>query len=214
MLNVKRGRAFELKEVSDSGSIAGYGSVFGNVDQGFDVVEPGAFDKTLKERGLPKMLWGHDFQLPPIGKWETAKEDDYGLLLKGKLNLDMQLGNEVHSALKMETLEGLSIGYITEDADFDRHGVQHLKEVVLFEVSVVTFPMNELARVDSVKDRMAQSSNPKRVLAGILREAGFSRTQAEALVAAGYDGLLALRDADDQVDDENDVLTAETFRII
>ena len=92
--------------------------------------------------------------------------------------------------------------------------VQHLKEVELFEVSVVTFPMNELARVDSVKDRMEQSGNPKRELAVILRQAGFSRTRAEAIVARGYDGLLALRDADDQVDEDDDILTAEAFRLI
>jgi len=190
--------------------------VFGNVDHGFDVVEPGAFANSLKERGLPKMLWGHAWDELPIGNWTSAKEDDHGLLLKGKLALDIQQGAETHSALKTGSVEGLSIGYmpVAGGIDVDRAGVQHLNELDLFEVSVVNFPMNELARVESVKDRIDAAENPRRVLAGILRQAGFSRTSAEALVAAGYDGLLALRDADDQPEVEVIELTERDFQRI
>ena len=67
--------AFELKTITDAGQVSGYGSVFGNVDQGGDVVEKGAFDTSLKARGMPVMLWGHDVYAPAIGVWEKAKED-------------------------------------------------------------------------------------------------------------------------------------------
>lgn len=201
MLTIKRGHAFEVKEVGDAGAIVGYGSVFGNVDAGHEVVERGAFAESLKERGLPKMLWGHEWFEPPIGKWNEAEEDKHGLLLHGQLNMSMQRGSEIHGALKMDTLDGLSIGYLEKVADEDDDGVRHLKELDLFEVSVVTFPMNELARVDSVKDRLLHGVT-KRELATILRDAGFSRSQAEALVARGYDAL-AQSDSGDLGGDED-----------
>lgn len=199
MRQIKRGHAIEVKQVSDAGDIEGYGSTFGNVDQGYDIVEPGAFEKTLEERGLPKMLWGHDFWEPPIGKWTKAKEDDFGLFLKGQINLDTQRGAEVHSNLKMGTLDGLSIGYLEKDADF-ANGVRHLKEIDLFEVSVVTFPMNELARVDAVKQKIEDGIS-KRELEHILQEAGMSRAQARKLIKHGHEGLYT-RDAVDTSDDD------------
>lgn len=198
-MQIKQGSPFRVKEVGDSGAIVGYGSVFGNVDAGYDVVEQGAFADSLEERGLPKMLWGHAWFDPPIGKWTKAEEDDHGLLLHGEINMKMQQGAEVHAALKMDTLDGLSIGYLEQESTTDKGGVRHLEKLDLFEVSVVTFPMNELARVDSVKDRIGHGVT-KRELASILRDAGFSRLQAEALVARGYGGLTQ-SDSGDQDDD-------------
>ncbi len=195
-MQLQKGKTFavEVKDVTEKGDIAGYGSVFNNVDGGYDVVEPGAFANSLKERGLPKMLWGHDFWDPPIGKWNQAKEDDHGLYLEGKLLLDTQRGKEVHAGLKAKTLDGLSIGYTIDDAEVSEAGIRHLKEIDLWEVSVVTFPMNELARVDAVK-QLVEGGLTKRQLETILRDAGFTRGQAKALVADGYDGLIDARDA-------------------
>lgn len=198
-MQVKQGRAIEVKEVSAAGTITGYGSIFGNVDGGYDVVEKGAFDESLSKRGLPKMLWGHDLWEPPIGKWSKAEEDDTGLWLEGKINLDMQRGAEVHSALKMGTLDGLSIGYLPKDSDTTNSGIRHLKSVELFEVSVVTFPMNEEARVDAVK-HLVEGGISKKDLERILRDAGFSRQQAKALIADGHDGLVP-RDAKAEADE-------------
>ena len=198
-MQIKQGSPFHVKEVGAEGAIVGYGSVFGNIDAGFDVVEAGAFEDSLKDRGLPKMLWGHAWFDPPIGKWTEAEEDDHGLLLHGQINMKMQQGAEVHAALVMDTLDGLSIGFLEQEATTDKRGVRHLEKLDLFEVSVVTFPMNELARVDSVKDRIGHGVT-KRELAMILRDAGFSRLQAEALVARGYGGL-AQSDSGDQDDD-------------
>ncbi len=200
-LEMKQGWAcLEEMQVSARGDIEGYGSVFGNIDQGNDVVEPGAFAASLGTRGMPKMLWSHGWFDPPIGKWNTAEEDDRGLFLKGRLNLDTQLGAEVHSNLKMGTLDGLSIGYIPTEVEIDQDNVQHLIEVDLFEVSPVNFPMNELARVDAVKARI-EAGISKRELESILRDAGMTRAQAKRLLADGFTGLIA-RDADESTESD------------
>jgi len=190
MQALNKGRAFavDVKDVTSEGQIAGYGSVFGNVDQGFDIVEPGSFDKSLETRGMPKMLFGHDMWEPPIGKWTKAGEDKDGLALEGSLNMDTQRGSEIHAGLKMGTLDGLSIGFLLKDSEVDKRGIRHIKEVDLFEVSVVTFPMNELARVDAVK-QLVDDGISKRTLERILRDAGFTGAQAKALIAEGYNGI-------------------------
>lgn len=187
---LQKGQAFgiEIKDVTTKGDVAGYGSVFSNVDQGYDVVEEGAFADSLKNRGMPKMLFGHDYWSPPIGKWNTAKEDEHGLYLEGTLNLKSQMGAEVHAGLKMGTMDGLSVGFLMKDYDIAESGIRHIKEADLLEVSVVTFPMNELARVDAVKNRVQQGIS-KRELEWILRDAGFTRTQAKAFIARGFNGL-------------------------
>ncbi len=198
---LQKGQAFgvEIKDVSSKGDVAGYGSVFNNVDQGYDVVEEGAFANSLKERGMPKMLFGHDYWSPPIGKWNEAKEDDHGLYLEGSLNLKSQMGSEVHAGLKMGTMDGLSVGFLMKDYDIAESGIRHIKEADLLEVSVVTFPMNELARVDAVKNRVQQGIS-KRELEWILRDAGFTRAQAKAFIARGFNGLTQ---CDAAVEDED-----------
>lgn len=196
MLNVKQGRAIEVKSVSETGAIMGYGSTFGEMDRGYDVMEKGAFAKSLEQR-TPKMLWGHDFKEPPIGNWVDAKEDDHGLLLRGQINLDMQKGREVHSALKNKSVDGLSVGFIDIVSEISEAGVRHIKEVELFEVSVVTFPMNESARVDAVKALVDSGQITKRQMEGLLRDVGLSVKQAKALLAGGFDELVSRDEHDD-----------------
>jgi Escherichia/Staphylococcus phage prohead protease len=140
---------FELKGVSDEGVFTGLASVFGNVDLGFDVVEPGAFTRTLAHKGgeVP-ILFAHDTRQPiGLGKLqETAK----GLEITGELVMETAKGKEVFALMKKGVLRGLSIGYDVVK-DTIANGVRHLQELKLYEVSVVTFPMNELATVTSVK---------------------------------------------------------------
>ncbi len=187
---------FEFK-ADDDGTIEGYGSIFGNEDLGGDVVESGAFAETLKER-KPRLLWQHDTR-QPIGAWTELKEDKKGLRVRGRLALGTQQGREAHELVKMEALEGLSIGYGIRPGGFeydtDSH-VRRLKSLDLWEVSLVTFPMNELAGIDTVKARLSRGEQvSKRDLERILRDAGFSRDQSRAICAKGFDGLAA-RDAD------------------
>ncbi len=196
-MNMQVGAAIEVKNLTEAGQIEGYGSTFGNVDQGYDVVEKGAFTESLAERGLPKMLWGHNMYEPPIGKWDEAKEDDNGLFVRGQINMEMQRGREVHSALKMGTLDGLSIGFMIKESDVAESGIRFIKEADLFEVSVVTFPMNERATVTGVKS--IADDITERQFEGILRDAGFSKRQAMSIIARGYSGLMW--DADSELAD-------------
>ena len=133
------------------GMFEGYGSVFGNKDLGNDVIEKGAFTKSIKRRtnkGV-KLLYQHKSDMP-IGVFDEIREDDHGLVVKGRLALKTQAGAEAYELLKMGALDGLSIGFKINPAEvsYDR---RIIKEVDLMEVSLVTFPMNPQATVRSVK---------------------------------------------------------------
>lgn len=147
---------FELKAMSEDGTFEGYLSVFDVVDRGGDLVEKGAFSKTIKEApgGFVPMLWQHD-EKKPIGKLYLS-EDDYGLKVRGELSLGVAQADEAYKLLKDGVVRGLSIGYKAIRKQMDK-GVRHLKEIALFEGSVVTFPMLPLAQVTAVKDMGGKS---------------------------------------------------------
>lgn len=187
-------KTFPLKfeEVTDGGIIRGYASTFGNVDLGLDVVDKGAFKKSIKENGgkVP-ILWQHNPN-ELLGFNARAEEDDHGLFVEGELNLDVARAREAHSlakqALRMKTPMGLSIGYGTIKAEPDREKpiIRRLKELKLYEYSQVTFPMNteamitaakSLGNVDRAKFLLEQLTNN-----GISRE---ELAQALSMKAAG-----------------------------
>lgn len=151
---------FELKEVSDNeneGRIEGYASAFKKIDFGLDVVDKGAFKKTLKEsKGRFPILADHN-PSEQIGWNEKGTEDDYGLLVQGSIMLDVQKGREKYSlakkALEIGARAGLSIGYTTIKAepDMENPGIRRLKELKLWEYSIVTFPMNTDALITAAK---------------------------------------------------------------
>lgn len=181
---------FNLKAVGTGGEFDGLGAAYGNVDDGFDVVHKGAFADSLAE-GMPAMLWQHD-TAKPLGVWIDAKETDAGLYVKGQLALDTQLGAEAHALLKMKALNGLSIGFVIppDGANYDDHAIRHITKADLWEVSVVTFPMNTRARISAIKAMAGYNLVPTRRQAErVLRDAGFSGGQAEAILASGYAGL-------------------------
>ena len=108
--------AFELKKEPDQdGVFEGYLSVFGNVDQGMDIVERGAFAKSIGSGRKVKLLWQHD-PLQPIGVWDELQEDQRGLYGKGRLSKDVEKGREAMALLRMGAMDGISIGYRTVQA--------------------------------------------------------------------------------------------------
>ncbi len=142
-------------EDKNYGTFEGYGSVFGNKDLGNDVIEAGAFAKSLKRRKPQnvKLLYQHKSDMP-IGVFDEIKEDEHGLVVKGRLALKTQAGAEAYELLKMGALDGLSIGFRVnpKEVSYDKRGNKRIiKEVDLMEVSLVTFPMNPQATVRSVK---------------------------------------------------------------
>lgn len=143
------------EEDKNYGTFEGYGSVFGNKDLGNDVIERGAFLKSLKRRKPQnvKLLYQHKSDMP-IGVFDEIREDDHGLVVKGRLALKTQAGAEAYELLKMGALDGLSIGFRVnpKEVSYDKRGNRRIiKEVDLMEVSLVTFPMNPQATVRSVK---------------------------------------------------------------
>lgn len=140
----------EIKSLDDSGVLRGFASTYNNVDRDGDVVLPGAFAKTLREsNGKVPILWQHD-QREPVGVAELTDDPGRGLLLKGQLDLDVEIGRRAYSALKKRIVGGLSIGYQTVRSTM-KNGVRQLAELKLYEVSIVTIPANAEAIVTSVK---------------------------------------------------------------
>lgn len=182
---VRQTRSYALTiKAADDGTIDGYGSVFGLRDLYDDVIAPGAFDGSLKAHHdagtMPAMLWQHN-SAEPVGIWESMAEDANGLRVKGRLALETTRGREAHALLKMGALNGLSIGFMSREWTYDRESeVRTLTEVDLWEVSLVTFPANEKARVTTVKS--ADLATPKDA-EKTLRDAGFSKADATAFVS-------------------------------
>lgn len=181
-----RAFALDIRAAGDDGSIDGYGSVFGVRDNYDDVIASGAFVASLaahKASGtMPAMLWQHDAG-EPIGIWSEMVEDSKGLRVKGQLALETTRGREAHALLKMGALNGLSIGFVSKQWAYDRDTeVRTLTEIDLWEVSLVTFPANVKARVTNIKAAAEALAAPKDA-ERILRDAGFSKADATALVS-------------------------------
>lgn len=145
----QRGFKFEVKSIDEQGVFEGYAAVFGNEDLGGDIIEPGAFKKTLQENPRMPILWQHDPR-EPIGVTLEAYEDTHGLRVQGQLNLETSRGREAYALLKQGALKGLSIGYDTIKEVWEGN-IRRLKEIRLWEWSLVTFPMNPQAQVTAVK---------------------------------------------------------------
>lgn len=141
----------QLKTLADNGYFTGYASVFDHLDRQQDVVLSGAFNSAIKAPKTVKLLWQHD-PATPIGTINYLEEDDYGLYVEAKLLLDVQKGREAYALLKNGAINGLSIGYNVKDYVIDTEsGIRLIKAVNLYEISVVTFPANEMAEVRTVK---------------------------------------------------------------
>ena len=218
----------EIKFAGDEGvegrTFTGYGAVFGNLDSYGDVIEKGAFKKTIREAkrtgNWPAMLMQHGGwamsadDLTPVGIYTELDEDDNGLLVTGVI-ADTQRGNEALGLMKMKprpALTGLSIGYRAKKFTMGTKPEEPrrtLHEVELVEISLVTFPANPKARIGSIKSaggltiRDAESA---------LREAGFSSNEAKAIVAKGFTAI-DHREGDDQEQRLSDA-TADLLRAL
>ena len=199
----------ELKEEEVGGVFVGYGSTFGNKDQGNDIVVAGAFANAVKMhksgKRKVKLLYQHDMKMP-IGVIDEMREDDKGLYMKGRLLVGQGVAkaDEAYALMKNGAIDGLSIGYRIQDSDITRSGVRKIKQADLLEVSVVTFPMNERATVASIK---SEPEITARAVERILREEGYSRNAAKAIANGGVKSL-SIDECDAQKSDEvNSLLT-------
>lgn len=204
-------RDFDLsvKAVSDDGLFSGYGSVFGTVDSYREVVAPGAFSESLaeiKSKGRPvPVLWQHRSG-EPIGVYTSLVEDAHGLKVEGQLIIDgVARAKEAHALMKAGAVSGLSIGYyVREDSWDEKERVRTLKKVELVEISLVTFPANDDARIDAIKSKLAHGTLPTMPeFEQILREAGFSKSQSAVIANRGLKHLLDRSESGSKAIEEN-----------
>lgn len=195
---MKKALKLDLKYFDEdgTGTFEGYGSTFDNMDRVGDVVEQGAFARSLenhrKTGTAPAMLLHHDMSRP-IGKWLEFEEDSKGLYVKGKLTRGVRDADEAYALLKDGVIESLSIGYIVEKETYDHFsGKNHLNEIALHEISLVTIPANQQAMISSVKG--VDGEPDIRALESVLREAGLSRREAKAVLADGFKTLSSGQD--------------------
>ncbi len=142
-----------LAVLNDCGVFVGYAALFNRADATGDIIMPGAFSESLKRRGADnvRMLFQHD-PAEPIGAWIDLTETAKGLAVRGRLNMEVQRGREVAALIEGRGLDGLSIGFKALAARRDRvSGLRRLERVDLWEISLVTFPMQEGARVNKAK---------------------------------------------------------------
>lgn len=145
--------ACDFKSVEADGRFEGYASRFGVVDLGRDLVLPGAFRDSIARRGPKgiKLLFQHD-PAEPIGVWLELSEDARGLFVRGRILPEITRGREVLALMRAGALDGLSIGFRTVEGRSDpKRGIRRLSKIDLWEISVVTFPMQPEARIAAVK---------------------------------------------------------------
>lgn len=208
----------QIKKLTDR-EFEGHGSIFGNEDLGGDIVLPGAFQRSLakhrKAGSWPQMFWMHDASRVP-GKWLSMKEDKTGLKVKGTL-AETPLGDEIRTLLQMDAVRGLSIGYRTIDQDFDDDGRRLLKELELWEVSVVSLPMNPLAQVAHAKSQLSAIGEyvpTPREFERTLRDVGCSQMVAKSILSKIFDDEGSTRDVEDPTRDvEVDMSDSDIARV-
>ena len=103
----------------NSGEFEGYGSVFDSTDLGGDTIQKGAFVEAIS-KALPKMFINHNHGEIPVGDWTKAEENDIGLLMAGRVDLNHRDGPSVFSAMKRKAMSGLSIGALRSTLQFER----------------------------------------------------------------------------------------------
>jgi HK97 family phage prohead protease len=179
--------AVEIKLKDESkGIFEGYASVFDGVDSYGDTIVRGAYKKTLENRQrLPQMLYNHDRNWI-IGKWVEMSEDSKGLYVKGELTPGHSISSDVYASMKHGTLDGMSIGYrVPKGGMEETDDVRVLKQIDLIEVSVVTTPADDHARIqlDSVKSRFERIVTIRDVEDFLRDEGNFSKAAAQAFIS-------------------------------
>lgn len=194
---------------ADAMEFTGYGAVFGNIDSDGDVIEKGAFSAYLADvnngkQNWPAMLtqhggWGVNANdLTPVGVYTDLKEDDVGLKTAGTL-APTQRGTEIHALMKMQprpAINGLSIGYYVREQAFGGKSDPYdriLKQIDLIEISIVTFPANNKARMGDVKSAAEMTDREFERL--LMLEAGMTRKDARIVMNKGFRHLKATQDA-------------------
>jgi len=213
-------KSFALKVKTDGlaeGEFIGYASVFGNKDLVGDVVIKGAFSNTLAEwerKGVPiPLLWGHNMADPDFNLgYVDAEEDDKGLKVHGYFDMESPKSAQVYRLLKSGRVNQMSITYRVVDGAYVmpegegktyRDAYYELRELDLFECSIVQVAANQDAEVIAVKSVVSSlASKAGRTLSSKNEEAiRGALSQAEGIVTA-LKSVLPEADSADEKDQE------------
>lgn len=190
-------KSFDLKvkAVKDDYTFEGYASTFyGEPDRYGDIVEPGSFSKSIeahqKAGKMPALLMHHDMHRP-VGVYKSMVEDEHGLHVVGELTKGVRDAEEAYALLKAGALHSMSIGYIPKVEEYNHEeGINYIKEVDLWEVSLVTIPANSNAVITGVKS--VENIKTVRDLEAFLRDAdgaSLSKRDAKTLIATVKESL-------------------------
>ena len=172
----------QLKFAGENMGFSGYASVFDGVDSYGDTIVKGAYAKTLENRNRPiRMRWNH--YGPVIGKWHVIREDDIGLYVDGELTPGHSTAIDVYASLKHGSIDGMSIGYMPMVSEDTADGKRLLKEIELFEISVVEEPADLGARISGVKSAIEHASSIREIESALRESGGFNRADACFLVS-------------------------------
>lgn len=167
-----------------AGVVKGYGSVFGNIDSDGDIINKGAYKKTIQENGQRvKYLYQHDMD-KPLGKMVHLEEDDKGLVFEAHIP-KTQLGKDVVELMKAGVITENSVGILPIQKEMGHDGYRHINEVKLFEISAVTLAANDQAMIMDVKGNVDPEKIANRYdkLAQLIRKGEISDDLGYALEA-------------------------------
>ncbi len=182
---------FAQPENQRIGEFIGYASTFGGEPDSYrDIIAPGAFQESLSRHQAagtrPAMLWQHDMQAP-IGGWQSLKEDEHGLLVSGKLTLEVEKAKESYALMKDGAL-AMSIGFHIKEAEPAPGGNRLLTKIDLLEISLVAIPANPRAVITEVKS--IDPSNPREFERRVRDALGLSAREAKRLLSGGWSALV------------------------
>lgn len=183
---------------NNDGIVSGYAATYNNTDSVNDVFYGGAFSEI--KRSIKMLLEHRTDQL--IGVWNDIKEDQQGLFVEGKISTKTSYGGNAYELAKDGVLTDLSVGYIAKDYSWDDKGIRHIKKADLFEVSLVAFPANEMARIISVKSSDIQN---ERDFENALRLLGYSNREAKHIAIYGYKSLQHKKETGQLLDPEKNI---------
>lgn len=174
--------AFDLKQFDEDDKFfrfEGFASTFGNTDLVDDIVERGAFSESLKRQAQVPILWQHNMG-EPIGRSVILEERDQGLFVSAVLpKKDTLVNGRVIPQMEIGSIKEMSIGFFIKrfEIDEDRE-IRILKEIDLFEISLVTKAANPMALINDFKSLKSLKDVEK-----VLKEFGFSNTKSRALIS-------------------------------
>ena len=197
-------KVYRIDNITEEGLIKGYITKFNEIDSYNSLTVKGAFSKTLEQvkqgRVIP-FLWQHD-QREPIGKFLSFEETSEGIIGTCLLDLNVKKAQEAYSLVKNGIITGLSIGARVLSSDFENYDnkvVEVLKDLELFEVSLVTFPACDGARIDEVRAKGVKMINKARQIEMALKATGLLSNN----ICKQYANILAKKaDEKEELEDE------------